>query len=85
MLCSVSFTFVTGELAEAIRSNTDIRFGLYYSLMEFFHPLYLEDHGTNNCTTQYYVNVSVNLFKPFHIFLASASVMCVVCTCVPLK
>ena len=62
MLCSVSFTFVTGELAEAIRSNTDIHFGLYYSLMEFFHPLYLEDHDTNNCTTQYYVNVSVSLF-----------------------
>ena len=49
----------TGELAEAIRKNTDIHFGLYYSLLDFFHPLYLEDHDENNCTTQNYVNVSI--------------------------
>ena len=48
---------ITGELAKAIRNNTDIHFGLYYSLFDFFHPLYLEDQA-NNFTTQNYVNVS---------------------------
>ena len=51
------YTIVIGELAKAIRNNTGIRFGLYYSLFDFFHPLYLEDRA-NNFTTQNYVNVS---------------------------
>ncbi|XP_065918355.1 alpha-L-fucosidase-like isoform X2 [Dysidea avara] len=46
---------IVGELAEAIRNNTDIHFGLYYSLFEFFHPLYLKDQE-NNFTTQNYVS-----------------------------
>ena len=49
---------ITGELAKAIRNNTDMHFGLYYSLFDFFHPLYLEDQA-NGFTTQNYVNVSV--------------------------
>ena len=32
-----------GKLASAIRRRTDIRFGLYHSLLEWFNPLYLED------------------------------------------
>jgi len=32
-----------GDLAVAIRQRTDIRFGLYHSLFEWFNPLYLED------------------------------------------
>lgn len=31
------------ELEVAIRNRTDLRFGLYYSLFEWFHPLFLED------------------------------------------
>lgn len=27
----------------AIRNRTDLHFGLYYSLFEWFHPLFLED------------------------------------------
>ena len=46
-----------GDLATAIRNNTDIHFGLYYSLFEWFHPLYLQDKA-NNYTTQEYVSVS---------------------------
>ncbi|XP_072265115.1 plasma alpha-L-fucosidase [Pyxicephalus adspersus] len=34
---------LVGELAEAIRNNTDLHFGLYHSLFEWFHPLFLSD------------------------------------------
>lgn len=32
-----------GELATAIRSKTNLVFGVYHSLFEWFHPLYLKD------------------------------------------
>lgn len=32
-----------GELATAIRNRTDLHFGLYHSLYEWFNPLYLAD------------------------------------------
>merc|ERR1719427_2139091 len=34
---------LVGELANAIRSKTNVRFGLYHSLFEWFNPLYLKD------------------------------------------
>ncbi|MEJ1284101.1 fucosidase alpha-L- 2 plasma [Cricetulus griseus] len=34
---------IVKELKVAITKNTDLRFGLYYSLFEWFHPLFLED------------------------------------------
>ena len=34
---------ISGALADAIRSKTDMKFCLYYSLYEWFNPLYLED------------------------------------------
>lgn len=43
-----------GPLADAIRSTTDLKFGLYHSLFEWFHPLYLSD-AKNNFTTQEFV------------------------------
>jgi len=46
--------FTTGDLSEAIRNSTDIKFGLYHSLYEWFHPLYLKDKA-NNWTTQDFV------------------------------
>ena len=36
-----------GDLAEAIRNNTEMKFGLYYSLMEWFNPMYLADKNSN--------------------------------------
>jgi alpha-L-fucosidase len=53
---TVSFFLLSGELASAIRNRTDIVFGLYHSMFEWFNPLYLEDKS-NNFTTQYFVNV----------------------------
>lgn len=45
---------IVGELADAIRNKTDIRFGLYHSLFEWFNPLYLADKK-NKFTTQDFV------------------------------
>ena len=45
-----------GELAAAIRNRTDIHFGLYHSLFEWFHPLYLKDKF-NKFQTQNFVKV----------------------------
>lgn len=50
------FFTCAGDLAKAIRNRTDIRFGLYHSLFEFYNDLYLEDKA-NNFTTQKFVEV----------------------------
>ena len=46
-----------GELASSIRKRTNVTFGLYFSLFEWFHPLYLKDKA-NKFQTQDYVDVS---------------------------
>ena len=38
---------LVGDLATAIRNSTDLHFGLYHSLYEWFNPLYLNDRATN--------------------------------------
>jgi hypothetical protein len=50
-----------GDLANAIRTRTDIVFGLYHSMYEWFHPLYLEDKK-NGFKTQFFPNVG-SIFK----------------------
>jgi len=45
-----------GDLAKAIRKQSDIHFGLYHSLYEWFHPLYLQDKA-NNFVTRKFVQV----------------------------
>ncbi|KAK2585235.1 hypothetical protein KPH14_009937 [Odynerus spinipes] len=47
-----------GELETAIRSSTNIRFGLYHSLYEWYNPLYLADKG-NNFTTDTFVTQKI--------------------------
>ena len=47
---------LVGDLASAIRNNTDIHFGLYFSQFEWFNPLYLQDKA-NGFKTQTYVKV----------------------------
>jgi hypothetical protein len=37
------FVLYLGDLASALRNRTNITFGLYHSMFEWFHPLYLED------------------------------------------
>jgi len=46
--------YVAGELAKSIRVKTDLKFGVYHSLFEWFNPLYLQDLE-NNFTTQTFV------------------------------
>uniref|UniRef100_A0A8B9WQQ9 Alpha-L-fucosidase n=1 Tax=Bos mutus grunniens TaxID=30521 RepID=A0A8B9WQQ9_BOSMU len=61
---------LVGELGTAIRKR-NIRYGLYHSLLEWFHPLYLRDKK-NGFKTQYFVNAKtmpelydlVNRYKP---------------------
>ncbi|KZC12089.1 Alpha-L-fucosidase [Dufourea novaeangliae] len=47
-----------GELAMAIRSTTDLKFGLYHSLYEWYNPLYLHDKS-NNFTTDIFVKQKI--------------------------
>ena len=54
-----------GDLADAIRSHTNITFGLYHSLYEWFNPLYLKD-SANKFSTQYYVKVNVVFTAVLH-------------------
>lgn len=66
---------LTGELASAIRKKTKLHFGLYHSLFEFFHPLYLQDKR-NNFKTQKFVKEKtgpelyeiVNKYKPEYVW-----------------
>jgi alpha-L-fucosidase len=52
----IHFDKFVGDLANAIRNRTNIVFGLYHSLFEWFNPLYLLDKQ-NNFTTQYFSQV----------------------------
>ena len=33
---------IVGELATAFRADNRVKFGLYHSLFEWYHPLYLQ-------------------------------------------
>ncbi|XP_063961367.1 alpha-L-fucosidase-like [Lytechinus pictus] len=44
---------LVGELAAAVRNKTKIHFGLYFSLFEWFHPLYLQDKANGFKTRLY--------------------------------
>lgn len=44
---------IVGELARSIRNQTDIRFGLYYSLFEWYNPMYLDDRRNNHETDDF--------------------------------
>jgi len=60
-----------GDLATAIRNQTDLKFGLYHSLYEWFNPLWVHD-TENNLTTDEFVRFKtlpelyelVNTYEP---------------------
>ncbi|KAI8745452.1 alpha-L-fucosidase [Biomphalaria glabrata] len=62
---------IVGELMNATRQTSNLHFGLYHSLFEWFHPLYLADKATG-FKTQDFVNQKtlpelyeiVNTYKP---------------------
>lgn len=45
--------YFVGELATAIRNESDLRFGLYHSLYEWFNPMYLSDKANNFETNEF--------------------------------
>ncbi|UJR23860.1 hypothetical protein I4U23_026835 [Adineta vaga] len=49
---------LVGDLAGAIRARTNLTFGLYHSLYEWFNPLYLEDKK-NQFKTQYFPSMKI--------------------------
>jgi alpha-L-fucosidase len=62
---------LVGDLAAAIRNRTDIHFGLYHSMFEWYNPLYLQDQA-KGFKTQKFVNGKtmpelyeiINAYKP---------------------
>jgi alpha-L-fucosidase len=42
-----------GELFSAVRRNSDLKIGVYYSLFEFFNDLYLRDKESNFTKNDY--------------------------------
>lgn len=50
---------LVGELANAIRANTSLVFGLYHSLFEWFHPLY-KNEAANNFAENYFVTTKAS-------------------------
>jgi len=62
---------IVGELMNATRQTTDLKFGLYHSMFEWFNPLYLSDKKSG-WKTQNFVNQKtlpelyeiVNTYKP---------------------
>ncbi|OQV16442.1 Plasma alpha-L-fucosidase [Hypsibius exemplaris] len=44
---------LVGELAAAVRNSSKLHFGLYHSMFEWFHPLYLEDKANGYHTRHF--------------------------------
>lgn len=66
---------LVGELGEAIKKRSKLVWGLYYSLFEWFNPMYLTDKE-NNYTTRHFVDQKmmpelkelVMRYKPEYLF-----------------
>lgn len=66
---------LVAELSTSIRKRTNITFGLYFSLFEWFHPLYLKDKASGFKTQDYVREIAlpqlydiVNTYKPEYIW-----------------
>ncbi|XP_068672227.1 alpha-L-fucosidase-like [Montipora foliosa] len=49
---------LVAALANSFREKTDVHFGLYFSLFEWFHPLYLKDQENQYHTQEYVKAIS---------------------------
>ena len=49
---------IVGELEKSFKSDGRVKFGLYYSLFEWFNPMYNQDEA-NNFTTDDYVTTKM--------------------------
>ncbi|XP_065216614.1 alpha-L-fucosidase isoform X1 [Planococcus citri] len=60
---------LVGELATAVRNSTNLKFGLYHSLYEWFNLLYLNDKS-NNFTTSKFVDFKTGpeLYELVHVY-----------------
>jgi len=52
-----TFFLIIGDLAKSVRNKTDLHFGVYHSLLEWFNPL-LEEDIKNGHKTHTFVDVS---------------------------
>jgi hypothetical protein len=60
-ILTVTVECSTGDLAKSIRSRTDLHFGLYHSMFEWYNPLYLADKASG-FKTRKFVEVRVGIF-----------------------
>ncbi|XP_022080343.1 alpha-L-fucosidase-like [Acanthaster planci] len=60
---------LVGEVAAAVRSKTNLRFGLYHSQFEWFNPLYIQDlkhlFTTNDYVTKVYMPELMELVETY--------------------
>ena len=55
---------LVGDLAAAIRNNTDIYFGLYYCMFELLNPIYVQEKA-NGFSTDVYPKVNFSSFLKY--------------------
>ena len=56
------YSYILEQLSHSIRNRTDVHFCMYFSLFEWFHPLFLYDQQ-NNFTTRKYPEVKYPSFS----------------------
>lgn len=54
---------LVGELCEAISKQPDLTFGLYHSLLEWFHPMYISDKNSLFQNREFSVNKAIPEMK----------------------
>jgi alpha-L-fucosidase len=59
-----TFFLITGDLAKSVRNKTDLHFGVYHSLLEWFNPL-MEEDAKNGHKTHNFVGVSLSELQRF--------------------
>lgn len=67
-----------GDLAKAIRARTDLHFGVYHSLYEWFNPIFIQDEHSA-FRTRHFVEVMLRCFLLCGIFALSNLLHSYVC------